>query len=347
MTVVLAVLLVMPTAVAVSYDSPQATVYTIDVDEDGDATWTIELRYQLTSEEDIEAFEGIVRDFEAGNITFFEGIEEEMRPLVKEASNATGREMIISDFERDARVEDTVTRTAGIASVEFRWSDFASKEDGEVTVGDAFVGSGLVIAEDERLVLQHEGRYDIESVVPEPDIDAGERVIWDGEKFFEEGQPTAVLRNGTEQNETTNGEETDEGEDEPNPLSSATNLLAGLLVLMSGFAGGVYLSRKTGTGNGEEISIDKTENEETEIDPQTEDSTELLTDKDRVERLLRDNDGRMKQADIVDETDWSKSKVSMMLSEMEEEDRISKLRLGRENVIDLEDGETDDQKDDR
>ena len=43
----------------------------------------------------------------------------------------------------------------------------------------------------------------------------------------------------------------------------------------------------------------------------------------------------MKQAKIVDETGWSKSKVSMLLSEMEDDGDISKLRMGRENIISL------------
>jgi uncharacterized membrane protein len=38
---------------------------------------------------------------------------------------------------------------------------------------------------------------------------------------------------------------------------------------------------------------------------------------------------------IVENTDWSKSKVSMLLSEMETEGQISKLRIGRENIISL------------
>jgi uncharacterized membrane protein len=49
----------------------------------------------------------------------------------------------------------------------------------------------------------------------------------------------------------------------------------------------------------------------------------------------------MKQVDIVEETEWSKSKVSMLLSEMEEADQISKLRLGRENVISIAGEEPD------
>lgn len=66
---------------------------------------------------------------------------------------------------------------------------------------------------------------------------------------------------------------------------------------------------------------------------------EELSDRDVVLELLDENDGRMKQARIVDATDWSKSKVSMVLSEMEEEGDITKLRVGRENIISLEGSE--------
>ena len=68
----------------------------------------------------------------------------------------------------------------------------------------------------------------------------------------------------------------------------------------------------------------------------------LLSDEERVERLLEQNGGRMKQATIVDETDWSDAKVSQLLSAMAEEGRVDKLRLGRENLISLpEDGSVD------
>jgi len=60
-----------------------------------------------------------------------------------------------------------------------------------------------------------------------------------------------------------------------------------------------------------------------------------------VKKLLHENGGRMKQVNIVDETGWSKSKVSMLLSEMEDEGDISKLRVGRENIISLDGHEPD------
>jgi hypothetical protein len=59
------------------------------------------------------------------------------------------------------------------------------------------------------------------------------------------------------------------------------------------------------------------------------------SDEARVEALLREHGGRMRQSAIVAATGWSKSKVSMLLSEMEETDRVRKLRVGRENLVSL------------
>lgn len=60
---------------------------------------------------------------------------------------------------------------------------------------------------------------------------------------------------------------------------------------------------------------------------------EFLTDRERVEQLIRENGGRMKQSEIVDAVDWSKAKVSRLLAELEDDDQVTKLRLGRENLV--------------
>jgi uncharacterized membrane protein len=68
----------------------------------------------------------------------------------------------------------------------------------------------------------------------------------------------------------------------------------------------------------------------------------LLSDEERVEHLLEENGSRMKQASIVKETGWSNAKVSQLLSSMEEEGRIDKLRIGRENLISFPDEDVTD-----
>lgn len=57
------------------------------------------------------------------------------------------------------------------------------------------------------------------------------------------------------------------------------------------------------------------------------------TDQERVLELLAENGGRLPQGEIVARTPWSKSKVSRLLARMDVQDRIVKIRAGRENII--------------
>jgi uncharacterized membrane protein len=71
-------------------------------------------------------------------------------------------------------------------------------------------------------------------------------------------------------------------------------------------------------------------------EPEDDEPNDILTDEGRVLNLLSENRGRMKQVDIVEETGWSKSKVSRLLSRMEERGDINRLRVGRGNIVYLD-----------
>lgn len=290
-----------------SSGTSDATVYSIHVQENGDSTWTVELRRQLDDQQEVEAFRELKSEFEAGNVSIFSGLEESIRPLVSEASNETGRSMSVDGFNREVVIEQTVTGRTGITRVTFNWTNFARFEDGNLMVGDVFVGSGLVIGENQRLIITYDEDLTLENVVPEPDVRGDNRLEWRGQRFFDAQRPSLTLS-------TSGGLQI--------PIAT---VIAGVVVLVSGFFGGVYIGRRMGLIDGNQNSV--------EVDQ------ELMTDEDKVLELLHENGGRMKQADIVDSTGWSKSKVSMVLSEMEDDEVISKLRLGRENVIDLENEE--------
>ncbi|MFB6303747.1 MAG: helix-turn-helix domain-containing protein [Haloferacaceae archaeon] len=66
------------------------------------------------------------------------------------------------------------------------------------------------------------------------------------------------------------------------------------------------------------------------------------TDEERVLALLRERGGRVRQSDVVEATDWSKAKVSRLLSSMADEGRIRKVNVGRGNVIELPDDGPDE-----
>jgi hypothetical protein len=85
------------------------------------------------------------------------------------------------------------------------------------------------------------------------------------------------------------------------------------------------------------VEADETPPEPTPAEPFAGVDESLLSDEERVLRLLEANGGRMKQATIVAETGWSNAKVSQLLSRMADDDEIDKLRIGRENLISLPD----------
>lgn len=129
-------------------------------------------------------------------------------------------------------------------------------------------------------------------------------------------------------------------------------VVAGALLVILGLAGVAvwrrgsvaYLGQVTDTvspesdsrsaADGKSTAAPSTPSQEQEPEPEP-------TDQEVIVDILEEHGGRMKQAKIVDVTDWSKSKVSMLLSEMEDDGDISKLRVGRENIISLDGREPD------
>ncbi|MFC7203034.1 helix-turn-helix domain-containing protein [Haloferax namakaokahaiae] len=58
-----------------------------------------------------------------------------------------------------------------------------------------------------------------------------------------------------------------------------------------------------------------------------------LSDEAHVFELLDEHDGQLRQSVVVNQTGWSKSKVSRVLSRMADDGSIEKISIGRENII--------------
>jgi|GEM_PF-4697121 len=96
----------------------------------------------------------------------------------------------------------------------------------------------------------------------------------------------------------------------------------------------------------------KTEEKKQEGTPSREGDTEGVADEEggeeemsddkRVLSMIESEGGRMKQKHVVEETGWSEAKVSKLTSRMEDDGRITKIRLGRENILETTDEKEDD-----
>lgn len=94
-------------------------------------------------------------------------------------------------------------------------------------------------------------------------------------------------------------------------------------------------SDDTGTANDAPTNGETTDDTSDPYEAVLADIRPPLTDEDRVRKALAENGGRMRQSDIAETLEWSASKTSRVLSAMTDDGTVEKLRVGRQNVIDL------------
>lgn len=314
-----------------------SATYYAEVYANGSVHWTAQYQTVLENDTEVRAFESFAGRFENDETELFASFREgTISDRVGQAANVTGREMDAIAFSRSASVEDQAQEgqnaTLGVVEMSYVWTNATVQENGHVVLGDVFEG-GLYLSEGQSLVVMAGEDLRFVSVSPMENavmsnstLNGSESVTWSGELQFSDRRPRAVF----------------ERTDEPAGLpANLTWLMVGLLVALLG-AGAALLWRQVDAGPGSGGP-----NESDAAEPTIPDE-ELLSDEARVEQLLADHGNRMKQVDIVEATGWSKAKVSTLLSEMAEEGTISKLRIGRENIITLEreesvvDSSTDD-----
>jgi hypothetical protein len=362
-----AVLLVVAFGVGVGPTSAQPAVeetrLDVQLQDDGDANWTVIVTVPLEDEADVENFRSFAVAFEDGERDVQLGADA-FRRAAAAAANASGRGMTISNASRTAGLvgPNTSTPAAGNVSgelrVSFTWNSFARIDDnGTMYVDDAFrteQGTWLSsLGPNQTLVVETPPGYSSPTTSPVGPQDGDLR--WEGPERFEPGYFVIVYEPA--------------GSDRPFGVGLSTALLGGALFLSAtALLLGLYLLARRrardgadGRGAGTPAEVPAEDDAEaaaaTAGDPEAnatdadddEPDLELLSDEERVEYLIEENGGRMKQADIVKETGWSNAKVSQLLSSMADEGRVEKLRIGRENLISFPeegvaelDGESDD-----
>ena len=344
---------------AAAQPAAEETRLELQLEDDGDGNWTVVVTVPLEDEAAVENFRRFADAYERGDRDIRLGADA-FRRAAAAASNASGREMTITNESRSAGLVgnasgDGAWNVTGEVRVSFTWTSFGRIDENETMyVDDAFrTGEGTWLSSlgtNQVLVIRTPPGYNPPDTAPIGPQEGDLR--WEGPRTFEPGYFVIVY-------EPKAGFE--------RAFDASTVLLAGALVLSAAaLALGLYLlSRRRNDGAVEDPDVEaaaaaaKADDadeatamadvaSEAADDPAEEPDLELLSDEERVEYLLEEEGGRMKQADIVKGTGWSNAKVSQLLSSMAEEGKVDKLRIGRENLISLPEetvAELDDDQD--
>jgi len=360
--------------VASSVGAPR-TNFTVSLREDGSARWTVETRIPLDDENARDAFREYARSYEAGGAEGGPTVEP-FRNAAAAASEATGREMSIERVNRTATLTNrsgvlrlrftwTGFLEPGEDGVLALGDAFRTPSNG------TWFGS---LSASQRLVIEPPADYGVSDVSPRFSYSISDRrIVAEGPQRFEAGDIAVryepggspppdssylfellagagvvllfavvvlVYRRGNVDADGADGAaDTDPGT-EPTVDGSRRAESAPSSGTHDGASTATRSDRAGSHGESPGVGADAGADAAAADDDasEAEEDLELLSDEERVERLLENHDGRMRQGTIVEETGWSDAKVSQLLSAMAEDGRVEKLRLGRENLISLSDG---------
>jgi hypothetical protein len=327
------------------------TLTHVQLHADGSATWTVTVRTRLDTDERVAEYEAFQSQFRANTSRYLDPFRERMRGVIANAAGATGREMRATNFTASTNIQE-VPRRWGVVSYRFTWTNFTGQRDGGLVVGDVFQG-GFFLASDDTLELEAPDGYTFDQVEPTPaSRDAGQ-VTWVGREDFTDERPSAVAV----PDDTTESDDGGNGSPETTAAPGTTGdggtglgvLLGGAVLVGIGGVAGYVLWRRDRDGDapsppgaGTDSSSTPSSSNPDGAAVATPQESGIVTDPERVERLLTANGGRLKQAAIADELDWSASKTSRVVGDMVDAGTVEKLQLGRENVISIaEENESD------
>lgn len=313
----LVTLLVVPAA-AQDVDT-DGTLTRLDVGEDGDAEFSLEIRTRLESDDEREAFASYSDSVDSNTSLYLEPFRRDMTSLVDRVAGSTDREMEATDFSVETRTE-SVPRERGVVEYRFTWTGFAVSEDGRLSIDGAL--GGYILDSGDSLAIAYPEMYGVESVAPEPDSRGSRSVRWDGPRDFLEEEPRLVVSEDAADEGSDDGGDGGDGDDE---TEFPAGVVAAFVAVVAALGAGVYvLNRRDEDGDtsGDLAGVE-----------------DAVPDTERVMNMVGEAGGKMKQKKIVEETGWSEAKVSQVTSKLEDQGEIRKLRMGRENVLEVLDEE--------
>lgn len=189
--IVVAVMVVATVATPVAAGSDAEPSLVVELHEDGSADVVLTLTYDLSSDDERDAFRTLENDSDT-RTQVRERFADRMANVAASAENATGREMSVSDATIDAYATDD--GETGIVELGVRWHGLAAVEDDRLVVTQPFA-SGFET--DRRVAFVPPEGYGLVDATPEPATDDG-RVAWSPGTDLEGFEATFAPADGTD-----------------------------------------------------------------------------------------------------------------------------------------------------
>lgn len=177
---VLGVLLLLVSATAPAAAAGQASAVTadepafvVDLEEDGSAEVTLRLTYDLTTDDESDAFQTLKSDEQAQQ-DLRERFLNRMQSVASAAENKTGREMRVHDASITLRT--TANNETGIVELSVTWEGLAATTDGKLVVTEPFASD---FQPNRTFVVSGPEGYTLASASPTPTSVSDGTAVWE------------------------------------------------------------------------------------------------------------------------------------------------------------------------
>jgi len=234
--------------------------------------------------------------------------QQKVFDLVDVASTLTHRPMSID--ENSLQINTTVISDSKTTEYSFKWQNFTIVRGNELVLGDVFQVYDFFsrLYGDAALQINYPSILTVKSVSPEPYSQQNSELLWSRTQDLTSNAVNIVL---VESNQTATNNTNWQLYGALITLSAA-----GIVLVLSGF----YLNKRR-----------KNKHTATAL----EDVSPLVSEEEKVLRLLKSSGGSMRQSQITEQCHFSKAKTSQLLSLLEKRGNITRYKSGRDKIVTL------------
>ena len=235
--------------------------------------------------------------------------QQKIYDLVDSASTLTNRLMSVD--ENTLQINTTVIADSKTTEYSFTWQNFTAFRGNELLIGDVFQVPNFFeqLYGDAALQLNYPSEFTVKSVFPEPYLQQNSDLQWSRTRDLTTNPVDIVLISGS-QSQTN-----------PNNLQLYSIIIiilvaAGIVLSFVSF----YILRRRKHNI---VSADRTE------------FSLLMSEEEKVLKLLKSTGGRIRQSQIIDQLKFSKAKTSQLLGVLEKKGSITRYKNGRDKIVTL------------
>jgi uncharacterized membrane protein len=277
--------------------------YTVEIHENGTASWTIQQNAYLQTEDDTTTFKQLI----SRAITYIDQFSSEVAVMINQAYTITGRLMTAEHIAVGGNITGSEVGAYGFLVYSFDWTNFATVGNTNIAIGDVFSNESFIFGPGGLSIFLPTG-YDVKSCSPSPDYSSNNSLKWNMTTALRDGQPTILLSRA----------------DGATFLPSFPFLFGALLTIVGAVLASMLVLR-----------IRRRKKQRT-LETIPDEAITEMGSTERILALLRKGGGKVLQSKITEQLRYSKAKTSRILGDMEGKGIIKRHKSGRDKVVSLQ-----------